>query len=398
MAALVGVVAGALIGHTVFRLLGTDATATALLRIDQPPNLVAVAGGASQSTPDTQENLRSYASGEVAYLSGSGFAQEVAEKLGKSEPADLDVMQDGETTVVTITSTALTASDAIRTVAAAVELYRTQLAQRTDQQLRVVLPVLDRWEQEAGPDRVQTIHGLRNSVMLQAASSGAAVLQTPTVNADTAHRATIGALLGALLAGSALPLVLMGRRRRAGVLSSDPEVAESVDGILIPAVNLRQGRRRNEDDTTLARTLWAQLPDAPGVDRIVVVLGASSASGAARVSTLLSSAAAENGPVTTISLGDAADESLVLDSCAGSAVVDAGALGGSPLVPRVLGTATCVVLVGRLGVDTVTQVLAVRAATASLAVPLVAAFTYRPWWSFGPTQRDSPAEPARADA
>jgi hypothetical protein len=58
-------------------------------------------------------------------------------------------------------------------------------------------------------------------------------------------------------------------------------------------------------------------------------------------------------------------------------VVAGGSVGDSTLTPAVIGAATDIVLVARIGADTVARVLALRAATASSAAPVVAAFTYR---------------------
>ncbi|WP_349270660.1 hypothetical protein MPNTM1_01960 [Mycolicibacterium parafortuitum] len=379
-AAAVGVFLGALLGSAFFRILGSDSTATALVRISEPVDLVALAGGAFQSTPNTQENLQSYASGEVAYLSDEGFAQAVGEKLGKSEPPQLDVMQGGDTTVVMISSSSASASDAIRTVATALDLYRQQIAQRTDQQLRAVLPVLDEWERDATPDRVQEIQGLRNRVLIQSSPANHfTVLQTPTVNAVTSQRARLGGLLGAVLGGAVAPLLVMGRRRRLGRLASDPEIADALDGALDPAVDLRRcrGVPVGEKQAALARTLWAQLP-VRRPNRVVVVIGASRLSGTEAVTSLLAFAAGETESAETITLAGAGNEVLQGPADGGAVtVIDAGALGDSPLVPRALSLATEVVLVARFGVDSVTKVLALCSAVSSAGAPIIAVFTHR---------------------
>lgn len=52
-AAVVGVVIGAVLGGLALVVLSTKTTATALIRIIQPADLTAIAGGAAQTTPNT---------------------------------------------------------------------------------------------------------------------------------------------------------------------------------------------------------------------------------------------------------------------------------------------------------------------------------------------------------
>ncbi|MGE2836566.1 hypothetical protein [Mycobacterium sp. SMC-4] len=381
-AAVVGFVVGALLGGSAFSMLGSDTTATSYLRLNDQTDLVALAGGADQTTPSTKEVQENYVSGEVAYLSGEGFAQSVGDKLGKSEPAMFEVTQNGSTTVVTVSSTAASESEAVRTVDTVIELYRQHLTQRSDQQLRTVLPVLARWEAGAPPDRVQQIQGLRERVQLQASPDRMiVVLQQPTPNHPSTDRWKVGALLGGIFLGTLLPLMLMARRRRAGRLSTDPQIVNAVDGVLVPAVDLRQPAREGWSDkqARLARTLWAQLPSATS-PRAVVVIGASSASGSRTITDLLAFAAAETGAATTVRLRD--DPAPLPASRDETAILDAGALGDAAALPQAIAAATDLVVVARLGVDTVAQVLAVRSATAAAeTVPLAAVFTHRPWWS-----------------
>ncbi|MCW2592598.1 MAG: hypothetical protein JWQ86_5025, partial [Mycobacterium sp.] len=79
--AVIGLCAGGLIGGLSFGLLATDTTATAFLRLQNPADLTAIAGGASQVTPENQDNTSKFVAGEIAYLSGQGFAQTVARKM-----------------------------------------------------------------------------------------------------------------------------------------------------------------------------------------------------------------------------------------------------------------------------------------------------------------------------
>ncbi|MCV7370640.1 hypothetical protein [Mycolicibacterium duvalii] len=401
LAAAVGILVGALLGALIFSASTSDTTATSYLRLTQQADLVAVAGGASQTTPTTQEIQEGYVAGEVAFLSGEGFAQAVGDKLGKSEPATFEVTQNGNTAVVSISSTAPSASEAIRTVGTAVDLYRQHLAQRADEQLRAVLPVLAQWTRdEPGVERREQLRWLRERLELQAnPSSMLSVLQPPTANDPSTNQWLVGAVLGALFLGSLFPSILMRRRRRAGRLSSDPEIVDAIDAVLVPAVPLRQPPRHSwgRPQATLARTLWAQLPASAAAPRVVVVLGASESSGSATVAALLGFAAAEEGPARTITLAELDGDELTLPNHGATAVIDVGVLGESRLVSQAIASATDLLVAARLGVDTVAQTLAVRSAAENAT--LVAVFTHRPWWSRAtkPKKR-TPPEPAPAEA
>ena len=384
-ASAVGIGVGALVGGLVFGMLKPDITATSFVRISEPAELVALAGGASQTTPITQDNQENYVAGEVAFLTGDGFARAVGDKMGKSEPADFEVTQNGTTTVVSVSSTAPSANGAIRTVDMVLDLYRQRLAQRTDQQLRSILPSLEQWELDA-PSRREEIQELRQQIELQSVPSNTLlVLQPPTAEAPATHLWVIGALVGALLLGILLPVILWGMRRRAGRLSSASEVVNTVDGLMVPAVSLRESHRRSrgEERTSLARTFWAQLPSSAS-PRVVVVIGSSSSSGTATVAGLLHLAASEHGAVETVTLADPDVGTLVPSTPGATLIIDAGALGGSRLQSQAVGSATDLIMVSRVGVDTVMQAQAIRSVTAATDTPLLAVFTHRDWsapWS-----------------
>ncbi len=168
--ALVGLCVGAALGGVLFSAMAADTTATALVRIVEPPDLVAIAGGASQTTSSSGQHGR-YVAGEVAYLSGDGFGQAVAAKLGKAKPPKLKVVQDGQSSVVSVSNTAPSRDDAIRAVQMTIDLYGQQLAERTDQQLQIILPALGQWQQTADGPGGAAIQALRDRIRLQAAQS-----------------------------------------------------------------------------------------------------------------------------------------------------------------------------------------------------------------------------------
>jgi hypothetical protein len=394
--AVIGLCAGGLIGGLSFGLLATDTTATAFLRLQNPADLTAIAGGASQVTPENQDNTSKFVAGEIAYLSGQGFAQTVARKMAENEPAILNVAQASESSVVTISSSG-SGDGATRTVQTAIDLYRQELAQRVDEQLRTILPTLSEWQQRDTVDatRMQELQRVRESVELQAAeASTVLVVQPPTPNHPSSQQWVIGVFLGALVGGSCAVAVLLARRRRSGRGSLVNTLSESVDGVLLPAVDLDMPPREawGDEQTRLARTLYAQCPSA-GPTRVILVIGASSSSGSSVVASLLENAAADSRPVaaTTTSLGQ---HSLPTSAePTPTHVVDGGTVGDPTLTPDVIGAATDIVLVARVEADTVGRVLALRSATAASAAPVVAVFTYRRWQRGGFRRRRSNSEP-----
>ncbi|CAN3127773.1 hypothetical protein ACNUDN_07640 [Mycobacterium sp. smrl_JER01] len=373
---LIGLCAGALLGGLVFGALGSDTTATAFVRLKNPADLTAIAGGASQITPDNQDNTATFVAGEIAYLTGDGFSQAVARKMAMDEPAELNVAQANESPVVTISYSSSSREDAIRTVQTAIDLYRNELEQRVDAELRTILPRLAEWQRAsaAEPARVQDIQRVRDSVELQAAEAGSLlVVQPPTPNHPSSQQWLIGAILGALVGGAGAVALLLARRRRSGHGSVVKNLTAGVDSVLLPTVDVDLPPRDawGEEQARLARTLYAQCPGT-GTDRVILVVGASPSSGAAEVARLLDSVAAPDG----------------------TRIVAGGAVGDPTLTPEALGDATALVLVARIEGDTTAQVLMLRALAAATAAPTAAVFTQRRQPARRPARRRA-AESAR---
>jgi hypothetical protein len=361
--------------------LASDTTATAFLRLRNPVDLTAIAGGASQTTPDNQDNTSKFVTGEIAYLSGDGFAQAVARKMAEDKPAALNVAQASESSVITISCSGRSADEAIRTVQTAIDIYSEELAQRVDVQLRTLLPTLSEWQQRDTEDatRMQGLQRLRESVQLQAAeASTLSVVQPPTPNHPSSQQWLIGMFLGALVGGSCVVTVLLAIRRRSGRGSLVKILTETVDAVLLPAVDLDMPARDAwlDEQVRLARTLFAQCPSA-GPSRVILVLGASSSSGGSVVASLLEMAAAESRPAASVATASGQHSVQTSADQPTTQVVDGGAIGDSTLTPDVIGAATATVLVARIEVDTVAQALALRSAAASGPAPVVAVFTYR---------------------
>ncbi len=398
--AVIGALIGAIAGWLVFRTATTESTATAYVRLLQPVDLTAVAASASQTTPDTMDNVRRYVTGEVAFLSGNGFAQVVARKVGQSQPAELEIEHDDDSAVVGISSSSDDGDTARRTVQAAVDVYAENLEQRVDRELRTIVPALDQWERAARESgnvaRAQEIQKLRENVLLQADSSPMVMLQAPTVNSVSGSDWLMGALLGAVLGGAMVPLAMNTRRRRSGRVTSFDDLAGVVDGTFFPAVEIGQRRDpfRDKAQAALARTLYAQCP-SHGQTRVVVLIAASATSSTPVVLSLFEFAARELGSTKTVTL--ARDESAPLAPAGevANVFIDAGTIGASRRVSEAIALATEVIVVTEIGVDTVAQVLTVRASVPS-QTPVWTVLTYRPRGKSSSTGRHEPTE-VRAD-
>lgn len=376
--AIVGAILGAVLGALLFGSLRSERTATAFLRITPPVDLTALAGGADQTTPDPQDVTEQYVTGEVAYLSGEGFAQAVGLKLAESSPASIVVAQAGGSSVVTISNSSRTADEARRTVQAAIDIYGTHLAQRVDQQLRAILPTLDRWQLADAADgqRLAEIAKLREGLLLQAAqASVVTVLQPPTVDAPGLTRWLIGALLGGVLGAALVVLAVMRRTRRAGQPELVAQLSEAVDAVIGPAVNLRA--TEGPEQAALARTLYTQCV-AAGSHRAIVLIGASAESGTTAIATMFELAASERGPVTRVDAGEGT--TLPASNPDATLIVDAGAFGASALVQRAIELASVLVVVARIDYDTTANAVTASAAAQSGTAPVLGAFTYQPSW------------------
>ncbi|KUI39753.1 hypothetical protein [Mycobacterium sp. GA-2829] len=369
--ALVGVAVGAALGTALYHPQDEAPTASAQIRLAPPVDLMAMATGASADQSAT--SAADYVTGEVAYLSGQGFAQALATRLRKSGPVDFTVTQNATSPVVTLMATGATPAEATRIVRSAIDLYATGLRSRVDEQLASVSEAFKRWTAEAArdPGRRGQIAALRANIELQATRPGGLdVLAPPSADEHSDTHWPFGAVFGGLLGGVLALAVLTGHRSRSGRVRSAFDVVDAVDpaalqGVIAPEVGLARLRRTDAESQTarmhLARTLFAQCA-APADARIVVV-GASARSGSAQVAALLRDAAAEAH----------GDDGIV--------IVDAGALGESASTTAEIAAATEVVLVARLNVDTVDSLSAVVAAARTHPGGVKAVLTFQPWWA-----------------
>ncbi|WP_231643743.1 hypothetical protein [Mycolicibacterium baixiangningiae] len=264
----------------------------------------------------------------------------------------------------------------------AIDLYGQELEQRVDEQLRTILSALSSWQQQdtADPVRMQELARVRESVELQAAEAGTLlVVQPPTPSHASSGQWIIGVFLGGLVGGASVVALLLARRRRSGRGAMSTTLTDSVNGVLVPAIDLdavRADGPRHEERARLARTLYAQCPSA-GSGGLLLVIGASPSSGAAEVASLLELGAAEIRPAPATANPSGQHWSPTSDEPSATRVVLGGVVGDPMLTPEVIDAATVMVLVARIDADTAPQAVALRSATASSVAPVVAAFTYR---------------------
>lgn len=379
VAAVVGLIIGAVTGGLVFNSLRTASTATAFIRITQPVDLTALAAGANQTTPETGDGTKNYVAGELAYLSGQGFAQAIARQLGEPGHASIIVSRAGDSAVVSISNRSETPEQARAIVQAAIDIYDQQLDRAVDEQVRSIMPTLDQWQAlDAGqPARIGEITALRESILLQAAEARTVtVLQPPTAADPSLSRWMIGMQLGGVLGAAIAVLIVMRRSRRAGHPYLAEQVAAATDLTLLPAVNTR--RRWDSDQASTARILYTQCV-APLPGRSVALLGATPGSDAAVVMSMFEAAAADQDPAVLLDAGAGAPSASTYDD---------------------LRRADAVVVVTRLNHDTSADAQTVCRAAAAGGGPVMAVFTYRPWWSSWttPTRRRRGRRPARVDA
>ncbi|MHA0286102.1 hypothetical protein ACXYX3_06560 [Mycobacterium sp. C3-094] len=361
--AIVGLILGAVLGALAFSPLSTATTATAFIRITPPADLTALAGGAQQTTPNIGNGPKQYVSGEVAYLSGEGFAKAIGDEVGLAGPAPIIVSQAQESAVVSISNRSATPEQARRVVQTAIDIYNRTLARTVDGQLQTVLPALDQWQRTNAADGqpVADIAALRQAVLLQSAQAEHVdVVQPPTLADQGTSRWLIGAQLGGLLGAAVVILALMARSRRAGHPFLVEQIAQIVDGIVIPAVNT--GRSSNADRGSVSRTLYTHCAGAVS-PHTIAVLGTSPRSQAPVVAAMLESVAAERGSTNS------------------AHIVDAGATGPAQRTQEALRTADTVVVVTKLNGDTAEQALTTCTAARSGGTRVLAVFTYQPWWT-----------------
>lgn len=379
-ATVVGVVLGAIIGMLVaLSMSANTATATTLVRIDPPvdPNQIIT------SSPMPADTLQGYLAGEVAYLTSSGFADAVANELGDDDVPVLSAAQQGQAAIIAVSATAPDTAAAQSAVDAALKVYGGHVYDmnkvRVQSALDAVNGAVVRLREQALADAVQTgvpfdetvfndrtreLDGKR--VSLESQIDRAPGIQTveTTVEESAVGASTklLGGVGGALLGGLAALGATLTWRSRSGVVSSMGQLQREIDPVpvIAPVVSIGKSRRSLE----LARALYSQLPQPR--TGVILVVGASQGSGTAEVARLLHGAASEHVNATSISVTDlsgkntaAVNEALdAVNTADGQAsiIVDGGSLTGSSQVIDVAERADQILVVARIGHDTLAEV------------------------------------------
>ncbi|MCO1658252.1 hypothetical protein [Pseudonocardia humida] len=422
LAVVLGLLLGGPAGGAAGYLLGTQASASSLVR-PVPPVVVDTADGSAAVEQTGPAALTAFLAGETVRLSDGAFAAAVAERLGRGGAPGIDVAREPGTPLLRITGTARDATSALAATTAAVQVYteRRDAENRTalDAALAGIDGVIAALGQPAPgdaalPARIDRLRDLRADVAVRAGAVGpsVAVLEPPAPLAASWPRWQLWAALGAL-AGAVLALVLLALRRlRTRSLLAPGALEGHVGTVLLPPVRLaarwpeRLTGGPGSPERRTARLLLAQLlGEREPAGRVIVVLGGSAGSRADAVATLLAVAAAERAATALVRLGarhrgrdplervlpmdpdgrgrPLVDGLTVLDADtddvpggldgliaaqarrASMVVLDAGTAGGDADLPIALRAADLVVLVARSGVDRPADVAAVGASLRS---------------------------------
>lgn len=425
-ATLLGITLGAAMGAYAFYSMSSGKTeANALIRIEQPidPDQILTA------TAPSPESLQAFLSGEMTYLASPGFAAAVGKSLNQSAPAEISAVQNGQSSVVTLSTTAQNSGEAARVINAAIQTYTDHVHQLTRDRAQSAIDALtgvlngleeeQKRAQESGAESglqqqqelydangnpvtfgrqndVKTQIGMldqqRQSIAVQLQRpAGVQVVQPPTkVATSGAPSWSLGAVGGGLLGGMLGLGVALSWRRRSRTIVSPNAIEEFVDNVLLPVVPLTAVTGLGElsaDDVAVARSLYAQLLP-PRTGRLLLI-GVSAESGCAQLSRLLASAAAEHRDVALVHLldGSAAFRGMQKITAAEenaenadpledpTTIIDGGSLDASPTLPEVVAHASQIVLVAMIGRDTVDGVRMAHLLTRASGVPVSAICT-----------------------
>jgi hypothetical protein len=392
-ATVAGVVLGALVGTLVAMSVSANAaTATTQVRIDPPidPNQIIT------NSPMPADTLQGYLSGEVAYLSSAGFRDAVADELGADETPALTATQQGQASIIAIAATEPDAGAAQQAVDAALKVYGGHVYDlnrvRVQSALDAVNGAVVRLRQQALDDavrdgmvfdevvfndRTRDLDGKR--VSLESQIDRAPAIQTieSTVSESGTGSSTqlLGGIGGGLLGGLLAIGAALAWRARSGVISSPAQLQREVTPlpVIAPEITIGKSRRSLE----LARALYSQLPQPR--TGVILVVGASDGSGSTEVARLLHGAAGEHGAAKSFGVAElAGKDSAAVRSALnaaisveghGSVIVDGGSLTGSSQVIDVAERADQILVVARIGYDTVPEVaLATNLSEAPVAV------------------------------
>lgn len=407
-AACAGVLLGAAIGGLALHA-GTESEATALVRLHQPVDPDQIMYGTAPSA----ESEQSYISGEVTYLTSPGFANTVAKQLNQADVPRLSALQGVQSSVVGISATDTDATDAERSVGAALDVYRDHLQQQARERgqaaidaITSVLGRLDAASRQAvggtqtdtdtsdernvgdpqlGPapayqQAIQQLVSQRLAIEAQTSRSASVeIVQPPTItSAAGAPGWTLGAVGGGLVGGLIALSGALAWRKRAGLITSPSALERQIEHVLSPTVSLGSLSETSEDYAGLSRSLYAQLP-APRSGQILLV-GASVDSGTDEVARLIAFAASEHDDVQEVDLRHSprvsdGSKGLVKVRDGVTVVIDGGSLQTSPQLPHAAENASQIIIVARIGRDVSDAVRMARQLARDSDIPVSAVCT-----------------------
>ena len=398
---MAGLVIGAAVGGWAMHS-GGESQATALIRMYPPVDPDQIMTGAAPD-PDSHQN---YISGEITYLTSSGFADAVQKQLGETRTPQVSAVQDSRSSIVSLTAVRPNYAEAQRIVDAALKVYsdhaKQQIRERGQAAVDAINAVAARLATEPVPTeepdpnapvdtsstldaqhaRLQELDLQRLAIEAQMQRSSALQIVQPTTRTPVtgAPGWSLGAVGGALGGGF---LALAGAyiwRRRAGVVTSPSEaLTGQVERVLSPVVRIGDLSDSSDAYTRLARSLYAQLP-SPRTGRILVV-GASTDSGSDEVTRLVASAIAEH---RQVEVGYLAEDAQPAESHGGladpdfnhAAVIDGGSVDTSPALIAAAEDASQIIVVVRLGHDFAEAIRVASRLADNTATPVSAVCTH----------------------
>lgn len=334
--------------------------ASAIIRIHQPSEV--------PFNTATTEDLTSYISGEIAYLSSAGFTTAVERRAGNDETPKVTAVQVGESSTVVLTAAAPDSEKAVNTLNTAVTVYNEHLEEQTRGRGESALQVIDELLRAQPPlDATADSASLRESrdaIAVQIASLNDVQIVQPALMEPPsgAPRSILGAVAGGFLGGLIILGVALVWRNRSGIITSsetlDRLVDEGIVGNLTGPIDCEDLSGRRVARQQVARLLYAQLP-APRAGTVLVV-GASDDSGSATVADLIKSAVEEVDLTNSVPEEIIAAGISIEDKSGNTAtiVVDGGTISASPSLPNRAANADHLVIVARIGRDTLGSVSA----------------------------------------
>jgi hypothetical protein len=361
-------------------------------------------------SPDSQQI---HTSDEITYLNSAGFADAVAKQLNETSPPRLSVIQDGQSSIVSLSATQADVEEAERNVNAALKVYSDHVQQQTRERGKAAIDalndVISRLEvgdqsvtsptsstptsnnQQAGIEQL-VLQRLAIEVQTQR-SAPLQVVQPPTERSvKGAPGWSLGAVGGGLIGGLLALAGTLAWRKRVGVITSPSALEGQIEHVLLPTVRLSAMTESRDAYAGLARSLYAQLP-TPRSGRILLV-GASADSGTEDVARLIAFAVAEHAHVSVAHLQDDAQtfdglESLADPTDGATVVIDGGSLDTSPALPQAAEDASQIIIVAMIGRDVNDTVRMASQLARDSDVPISAVCTHRRIRRVRPSRRNN---------